>query len=191
MNYFRKSGQLSQSLLRKIFFNSLPAKIALSIFVLLNVCAGLAVPYFQKTFIDGLSDSGAIASIGVLALIFISAISAQLLSMMARMTSTKDATTLNASLSASLYEHAVLLSGQARMQKTTGQLATLYAQDLNAAVYLVEEFLPSFLQASIAICFAPVALCLWTKLSVAPILFTTLFRVVGNRVFGIEARSLC
>lgn len=173
------TAELSQGLLFRIFRVRLKWRLLILSIALLSAAFGLSGPYFQKLFVDsvlarsGPAPSPAILSLWVL-LAFSSLLATQGLSALCRLLCAREAALLHRWLARAMYEHVLRLSQSSRRSQTVGEFVNSFAQDIGAAVMLLDELLPVFLLSIIPIIVAPIAVGFYFSTPPLPLVLVSL-----------------
>lgn len=143
--------------------------IILALTLTSTLCA-LAIPYTQRALINTLTQDTLGFTMGLLAITFALSIISQAIALLSRLLATREGMAIQRSLSRSLYQHTLHLSQASRAKYTVGETTTFYAQDVQAMVSFVEDLLPALSTTLISVVAAPMALTLFFRTQITPVL---------------------
>lgn len=171
------TSDLSRGLLLRVFRVRARWRLLILAVALLSAIAGLTGPYFQKLFVDSILATEA-PTTGELALwvtlAFLSLLATQVFGAVCRLLCSREAAILHRWLARAMYEHVLRLSQSSRRSQTVGEFVNSYAQDISAAVMLVDELLPVFLLSIIPIIVAPIAVGAYFSTPALPLVLVSL-----------------
>lgn len=145
-----------RSLFRAALRQRPQVKILVGLLVLVSTGLGVAVPWMQRMFVNGLGE-GALHLTWVF-LAFAATLAAQGILYMYRMIALREGLLLQKSLSQAVYRKAISLAHSERAGRTVGELITYYAQDVATASLLIEDVFPQLLTGIIPLALAPLVL---------------------------------
>ena len=177
------AAELAAGLPRRILLYRLPFRFLIVTVAIVAALGGLAVPYFQKNFLDTLLGYDPLLKtlgdhlgpegsfdiawhlVGLIGLTFVAMMASQSAAALLRALCAREGTIAQGQVSEALYAHTLKLSGASRSARTVGELTNLYTQDVAASAILLEDFLPSFLTSVLPFFVAPIAVSIYFNLS--------------------------
>lgn len=161
-----------------VFLNRWKQKIFIVSLAAIAGMSGLFTPYYQRHFLNSLEARDLIVS-GLLMLISFVAYQ------MTVYFSQKEALVAQKTLSDMLYNHILDLSSFSKLNKTTGELVSLYTTDIPSATMWLEQTLPYILTTFLPLIFAPIFLKLSFRVpllySLAVIVILMFFNIMMAR----------
>jgi ABC-type multidrug transport system fused ATPase/permease subunit len=151
----------------------LTQKLGIALLAILTTLCGLAVPYLQRHFVNGLTTGWSVHLLVWLLLAFLVSFLGQSINFSFRFLATREGLFVQRILSRALYTKTLHLSVVSRGKKTVGETVNYYAQDIPAVSSFVEEYVPNLLTVVFAVCGAPLAVGLFYRLPMTEILTIT------------------
>lgn len=168
--------------LRFLIFNRMHIRLLLVLLTIIAVGFGLAAPYYQKIFIELLTNAvqnpppGGDPSFSLkpIALAVVLGIISQVISILMRSLAIRESVIAQQEIAERMYNHSLILESKARADRTVGQIVSYYASDVSTAGFLLEDFFPNMLSAIIPLLVAPLAVAWFYDLPPFQVMATTL-----------------
>jgi len=155
-----------------------------------STLVGLCSPWMQKRFVDGIVAGQSTQSLAITMLLaFATLFGSQVLMAVCRTICVRESTLAQRWLSSLLYEHTLRLDSRSRHARSVGETVTLYAQDVLAALGVLDDVLPNGIASVIPLVAAPVAIALMHDVPLWPPLLVS-FLSVGTCLLLSKRQSL-
>ena len=152
-------GRLRKNLLAELLLGRPFSKFAILFVAFSATVLSLLGFYLQKHFVDSLvsAENSSTNPLGWIAGAFVALFGSHLLMVCCRALCQRESNLAQRKLAMVLYEKTLCLDPMARQSKTTGQLVSLFAQDVAATVAILDDTMPNLVAAVFPILIAPLA----------------------------------
>lgn len=166
------------SLLREVFFTRIEWRLLIILSSLITAILGLLGPFFQKEFVDRLTNHvtpwsahffAEFPVLGFIGLAFICILLGQIFQQLTAWLGSRESFLMQRIFAQKVYDKTLSLRVDTMTHRPIGEIVQLYAQDVPGATVFLDQTLPSGASTLFPLILAPVALSLLFDISILPI----------------------